>query len=478
MKSLAPRGWFCVVFLWLAILLPVAAARADVKLPAVFGDHMVVQQQMPVTVWGWADPGEKVSVKLADRAAAVTAGGDGKWRATLDPVSAGGPFELSVAGKNNITLKNVLVGEVWICSGQSNMEWSVLRSANPQEEAAAAEYPRIRLFTVAKNVAAQPQDDCKGAWAACSPQSVGGFSAVGYYFGREIHKETGAPVGLINTSWGGTICEAWTSREALEADKDFAPILARSATFAANQPNQASVLYNGMIHPLAPFGFRGALWYQGESNVGRAEQYRKLFPAMIADWRRQWGQGDFPFLYVQLAPYAYGNGAAPTLAEQWESQLKTLSVPNTGMAVTTDIGDVKDIHPKNKQEVGRRLALWALAKTYGKSGIVYSGPLFKSAQVEGDKIRVSFTHAGGGLVAREGKPLTHFTIAGADEEFVPATATIDGDTIVVHSPDVPKPVAVRFGWRNDAEPNLFNKEGLPASPFRSDTFKLTTAGKL
>jgi sialate O-acetylesterase len=297
---------------------------------------------------------------------------------------------------------------------------------------------------------------------------------VGYYFARHLQGELKVPIGMINTSWGGTICEAWTSREALAADPDFKPILDRAAPFKPGNPNQAAALFNGMLNPIVPFGIKGAIWYQGESNVSRAVQYRKLFPTMITDWRTRFGQGDFPFLFVQLAPFRYG-GNPTLLAELWEAQLKTLALPNTGMSGTTDIGNINDIHPKNKQDVGKRLALWALAKTYGKADLVYSGPLYDSMSVDGNKVKIKFQHVGGGLVARDGKPLTHFTVAGEDQQFVDATATIEGDTVVVTSDKVAKPVAVRFGWNQLAEPNLANKEGLPASPFRTDDFKLVSA---
>ncbi len=464
-----------LVLLLLAIAWSTAAARADVRLPKVFGDHMVVQQQLPVQVWGWADPGEKVTVTLGDRSATATACEKGKWALKLDPLPAGGPYEMKVAGKNELVLKDVLIGEVWICSGQSNMEWPVRATVNADQEIAAANYPNLRLFTVAKNVAEKPVDDVQGAWAACTPASIPNFSAVAYFFGRKLHKDLGVAVGLVNSSWGGTLCEAWTSKAGLESDADFRPILARSAKFQPGNPNQASVLYNGMIHPLIPYGIRGAIWYQGESNVGRAEQYRKLFPAMIGDWRKLWGEGDFPFLFVQLAPFIYGNNNPCLLAELWEAQLKTLGLPNTGMAVVTDIANLKDIHPKNKQDVGARLALWALAKTHGKD-LVYSGPLYKAMKVEGDKIRLTFDHVGGGLVAKDG-PLKDFTIAGADGKFAAAQAVIDGDSVVVSSPEVKEPTAVRFAWRHDAEPNFFNKAGLPASPFRTDELPLVTAGQ-
>ena len=460
----------------LAVLLVASShARADIRLPKIFGNGMVLQQKSQVAVWGWAEPGEEVKVSLGETSATAKAGADGKWSLKIQTPAAGGPHSLIAKGKNEVKFDDVLIGEVWICSGQSNMEWTVAQSANPQEEAANAKHPQIRMIKVAHNVADKPQDDINGQWTVCSPESVPNFSAVGYFFARHLHNELKVPIGMINTSWGGTICEAWTSREALSADEDFKPILDRSANFQANNPNQASVLYNGMVHPLVPFGIKGAIWYQGESNVSRAEQYRKLFPAMIGDWRKRFGQGDFPFLFVQLAPFKYGHDPK-LLAEQWESQLKTLAVPNTGMAVTTDIGNVADIHPANKQDVGRRLALWAMANSYGKKDLAYSGPLYESMAVEGQKIRLKFKHAAGGLVAGGEKPLTHFTIAGEDQNFVEAKATIDGETVIVESDKVAKPVAVRFGWDQHAEPNLFNKAKLPASPFRTDNFKMVSAG--
>ncbi len=452
-----------------------AAALAEVKLPRILSDHAVLQQGMEATIWGWAAPGEEVTVALATKKAVVKADDKGRWQLKIGTPKAGGPYELVVAGRNNtITVKDLLVGEVWIGSGQSNMEMSVNGVNDARQEIAAANYPQIRLFTVNKKIADKPVDDCFGSWSDCNPRSVPGFSAVAYFFGRTLHQELKVPVGLINSSWGGTICEAWASREGLEGDDDFKPILDRAANFNPNNPNQACVLYNGMVRPIVPFAIRGAIWYQGESNAGRAAQYKKLFPAMIRDWRKQWGQGDFPFLFVQLAPFRYGGANPQMLPEAWEAQLQTLSLPNTGMAVTTDIGDIRDIHPKNKQEVGRRLALWALAKTYGKD-VAYSGPLYDSCKVEGDKVRIKFKHAEDGLVAKGGK-LTHFTIAGKDEKFVPAEAAIDGQTVVVSSDKVKEPVAVRFGWEDTAEPNLFNKAGLPASPFRTDTFKMITEG--
>jgi sialate O-acetylesterase len=476
----------------LPLVLAVVAAPtlADVRLPKIFGDHMVLQQKTEAPVWGWADPDEEVTVTLGEAKATTKAGADGKWRTKLATPAAGGPFWLNVKGKNSITLVDVMVGEVWIASGQSNMEWSVRQSANPEVEIKASDFPAIRMIKVGRNPTEKPQDDFKAVdngstlsgWAVCRPQTVPNFSAVGYFFARKLHGDLNVPVGIISSNWGGTIAEAWTTRETLESDSEwYGPILERGKEFNANNPNQPAVLYNSMIAPVVPYAIRGAIWYQGESNVGRAEQYAKLFPAMIADWRKAWGQGDFPFLFVQLAPYMYDRQNKQNtgqLAELWEAQLKTLTAsPNTGMAVTTDIATVGDIHPPNKQDVGLRLALWALATTYGQSDLVYSGPLYESSAIEDNKIRIKFKHTGGGLQAHGDKPLSHFQIAGEDQKFVAATAEVDGETVVVSSPDVPKPVAVRFGWEDTAEPNLFNKAGLPASPFRTDTFPMVTAGK-
>src|SRR3989304_5163638 len=411
---------FCISTLALVsvlVLLLGVSARADVRLPKVIGDHMVLQQGTSVPIWGWADAEEKVTVTLGQSTATATACSEGKWMVKLDAMEAGGPYEMTVQAGNTITLADILVGEVWVCSGQSNMQWPVAACDNAQEEIAAADYPKIRLFTVAQKVAEKPLDDCEGSWTASSPQTVPGFTAAGYFFGRYLHKEVGVPVGGINCSWGGPIAEAGASHEGLLGEPDFEPIIERAAQFDPKTPNQATNLYDGMLHPLIPFGIRGAIWYQGESNCGRAQQYRKLFPARITDWRKNWGQGDFPFLFVQLAPFRYGNSDPKCLAELWEARLRTLALPNTGMAVTTDIGNVQYIHPKNKQDVARRLALWALANTYGKD-LVYSGPLYESASVEGDKIRVRFKHVGGGLGGKGGG-LSPLTIAGGGGPFAP-----------------------------------------------------------
>jgi sialate O-acetylesterase len=480
------------------VIVAAAAARAAVRLPAVIGDNMVLQRGRPVPIWGWADKGEEVTVIVAGQKHVAKAGSDGRWKVTLDKMQCrtveveymhSGSSEqlyrrepeqltmtLTGSSGSRTTLKNILVGDVWVCSGQSNMAIGVSACKNAKEEVAAASHPQIRLFLVAQAQAAQPVADVKGNWRLCTPESIaigkpdcGGFSAVAYYFGRQLHNELKAPIGLIDTSVGGTPAEFWTSRQALQANPALQPLA----------KGEASCLYNGMIAPLIPYAIRGAIWYQGESNVVAAYRYRTLFPAMIANWRADWGQGNFPFFFVQIAPFnyhkAWGVNAA-ACAELWEAQRMTLDAsPHTGMAVTTDITDLNDIHPKNKQEVGRRLALWALAKVYGRK-LVYSGPLYKSMAVEENKIRLQFNHCGAGLKSRDGKPLGDFTIAGADQKFVPAEAAIDGDMIVVRSDKVAKPVAVRFAWRDDATPNLCNREGLPASPFRTDKWKGVTQG--
>jgi len=431
-----------------------AAARAEVKLPGVFADHMVLQRDITLPVWGWAEAGEKVTVTLEAQSKSATAGKDGKWSVRLDPIKAGGPFVLKIQGKNSIEIKDVLVGEVWLCSGQSNMAMSVRGVNDAKAEAASANLPKIRMMAVSRRSAKTPQDNCGGKWMVCSPAAVGRFSATAFFFGRKLHEELNVPIGLINSSVGGTPIEAWTG------------------------PRNSGVLYNGMIAPLVPYAIRGAIWYQGERNTRARNpgKYAGQLAAMIRDWRGVWGQapcgGDFPFIYVQL-PNFQKPQTKPSETNGWvlvqEAMLKTLKVPNTGMAVTIDIGSGGNIHPKNKQGVGKRLALWALAKTYGKE-IVYCGPLYKSMTTQGGKIVLKFDCVGGGLTAKGGK-LKGFAIAGADRKFVWADAKIQGSTIVVASPDVKAPTAVRYAWAANPACNLYNKEHLPASPFRTDDWK-------
>ena len=470
-------SWSNVVVAVLSLLGVNRLVQADVKLPKVIASHMVLQQKLPLPIWGTADAGEDVTVSIGDNTASTKAGADGKWSVKLKAITAGGgPLELVVKGKNEIKLTDILIGEVWVASGQSNMEWSVAASNNPQEEIAAAKYPNIRLFHVRKTPAVTPQDEVvlDREWSECSPATISNFSAVAYFFGRHIHQELNVPVGLINTSWGGTAIEPWTPIVGFESVESLKPIAeqvkAQQAKPEGVQPNAGAPthLYNGMVHGVQPFGIRGALWYQGESNRSQGVAYEQRMHALINGWRSVWAQGDFPFLYVQLAPFKYGPTDPQFLLPQiWEAQTKTLALKNTGMAVTTDITHLTDIHPKNKQDVGKRLALWALAKTYGKEGLVYSGPLYKSMKVEGNKVRIEFEHVGSGLKSRDGKPLSWFTIASKEGDFVEATAAIDGNSVVVSSDKISEPAAVRFGWDQLAEPNLMNAESLPAGPFRT-----------
>ncbi len=629
---------------------------ADIKLPALFNDNMVLQRDMAVPVWGTADAGGEVSVQINGQTKKTVVGKEGKWNVILDKMPAGGPFTLKIIGKDTLSFNNVMVGEVWVASGQSNMEMRVRNAKDAEEEIAAADYPNIRLFQVVHTISLTPLDtvNCPG-WELCTPKTIPEFSAAAYYFGRMIHKELKVPVGIIHTSWGGSVAQAWTSAEALKMMPDFtddvekviqdrnkkqmsmqqydailkerfAQVLAGNAGFKNGKPvwsdpalddsdwgkinnptrwevagyphldgimwyrktinipasmanedmtlhlgpvndnditwfngvevgrtegadikrnyripaslvkpgknviaisvqdvgysgglwgrksqlylesksgkkisltgewlckpgfdeikilgpkpespidhNRPTVLFNGMINPIIPYAMRGVIWYQGEGNSGAAYQYRTLFPTMIKDWRARWQEGDFPFIFVQLANFKEKQTEPQDddWAELREAQLMTLSLPNTGMAVIIDIGEANDIHPKNKQEVGRRLALNALNLVYNKD-VVYSGPIYKSMKVEGNKIRLYFDHVDGGLTFKDGKKLQGFAIAGKDKKFVWGKAVIDGEAIVVSAKGIKNPVAVRYAWAANPIGNLYNKAGLPASPFRTDTWK-------
>lgn len=482
-----------------------APARADVKPHPLFTDNMVLQQGAEVPVWGKADPGEKVTVELARLSAAAapvtaetTADADGKWTAKLPKQTAGTGFTLTIKGKNRVELKNAAVGEVWIASGQSNMEWPIDQAWDAEKFKAAAKNPSLRLFTVQKRTATAPitdQDDLKHftKWDEAGPDTIGGFSAVAYHFGNHLQKSLNVPVGIIHTSWGGTPAEAWTSKEALEAVPELQYYVERSATAAKGKkpvgPGTPSSLYNAMIHPLLPFAIKGAIWYQGESNAGKAYEYRTLFPTMIEDWRKRWGR-ELPFLCVQLAPFNNGDADAVQYAELRDAQLlATKKLKNVGMAVITDVGNLFDIHPKDKLTVGTRLGLAARGMVYGQK-IIYSGPAYRDMKADGGNLVLSFDNLGGGLAARSspigfsGTGIVNgFEVCGEDREFYPAKAVIKSETVVVNSPKVSKPVAARFGWKNYPVVNLYNKSAdgklvaLPASPFRTDDFPLTTEPK-
>jgi sialate O-acetylesterase len=514
-----------------ALLVAASATHAEVKPAALFSDHMVLQSGMAVPVWGTADPGEKVTIKFNGQTKSATADADGKWTVRLAKLKAGGPFTMTITGKKSsapIIVNDVLVGEVWLGSGQSNMVFNVSQKnhrpyglLDEDKEIAAANYPQVRMFTVADTKSLTPQTDAKGVWKVCSPETVPDFSAVGYLFARDLNQALKVPVGIVLSAYGASTAEAWIPREALAADPLLKPILdgfdAHEAAYKAHPPappsapeavpapppapptpladaatatpgapaagarpparrarggggdpvndqHQPTVLYNGMINPVIPYAIRGAIWYQGESILGNPgiPMYSHIMETLVTEWRKRWNEGNFPFYAVQLAALK-NNSNNPRVREQ---QAAILSVPNTGLAVTIDIGDPANVHPKNKEPLGDRLSRIALANVYGHK-MEFSGPVYASMKVDGSAIRLQFTHAQG-LTAKDG-PLKWFQIAGADRHYVDAEATIDGDTVVVRSPDVAAPVSVRYAWDNYPDgANLYNAAGLPAVPFRTD----------
>ena len=481
-----------------------AAPQAALRLPNFLASHMVLQRDAPITIRGWGKAGEQVRVTLGNEKVSTKVNKDGQWELSLKPRKASAkPVELTVqSGDESLTLKDILIGEVWVCSGQSNMEFRLPHAENGKEEVAGAGFPQIRFLNVSGAYAAHPLDDVKGKWVACTPESAGEIYAVAYFFGRKIHQELDVPVGLLCPAMGATPARAWTSgkmlieknmyvnevkqisdKETIEkatakysADMEEWQAAAEKAKAQGTKPparprglprigaRTPSALFNGMISPLTALRIRGVIWYQGENDVTGLPWYRPLFPNLIQSWRDAWGQGDLPFYHVQLPPYDYRHANSALLREV---QMESLSMKNVGLAVTLDVGDFNDIHPPYKKQVGERLALWALAKDYGQKDLVYSGPIYKGMGVEGAAIRLSFDHVGSGLVAQDGE-LANFFIAGDDKQFVPAKATIEKDTVVVASDDVAKPVAVRYAFDNAGVPSLFNKEGLPASSFRTD----------
>ena len=502
------------------------AAMADVSLNNMFGDHMVLQQGIKNKVWGKADPGESVTVTLGGQSHSTTATPDGTWQVFLEPVQEyGGPHTLTIKGKNTVTFNDVLIGEVWVCSGQSNMRWEVNQSNDADLEKAAARFPQIRLINVPNLGTQEPQWNFEGKWAVCSPDSVGDFSAVGYFFGRQIHQTLGVPVGLVNNAWGGSAAAAWVSREKIakhptlkviheewlkkEADckngtADYEKELARweAATQAAKnsgapmprKPKSPEELmtgnarpgniHSGVLNPTIGYGIKGVIWYQGESNSTRAYQYRELFPFLIKSWRDEWAQGDFPFYWAQLADFK-AEKSSPSesdWAELREAQTMTMkSVPNTGEAVIINLGEGQDIHPKNKQDVAKRLARWALAETYHQQGIVCRSPLYKSMEKQGNKILLTFDHVAKNDKAWRpfdvAKPIG-FTIAGPDRKFMPAKATILADgRIEVMNKKINDPIAVRYAWADNPVCNMYTADGLALTPFRTDDFPGITAPK-
>lgn len=509
------------LFAIIAVLIVSFAARAEVRLPDIIGDSMVLQQKQAVPVWGFAEPGETVIVRFGKQKKTVNAGEDGKWRINLDPLKADfTPQTLTIAGKNTIELKNVLVGEVWLVAGQSNMQLLLRETQNGEAAQAAANYPNIRLFNASREVAFKKKQGKLGEWKSTTPESVKEFSAAGFYFAVEMQKELNVPVGVINSSYGGSQAEAWTPIAYLNANPDLKATVERAKIWDEERPRVkveyaeaiakwresadkaraagarpspspsvpdalrdyriASSIYDGMIEPLMPFAVRGAIWYQGESNEARAEQYNILLPTMIRAWRERWGAGNFPFGIVQLPNYRRINSEPEEAAWSFirEAQRRTaVNTPNTGLIVTIDIGEANDIHPKNKLDVGKRMARWALKDVYGRK--LSGSPVFKKAEIKGSKIILTFDGAGSGLRIRDGDKLDEFAIAGADKKWVWAEAKIVGkNKVEVSSPQISQPVAARYAFNsNPKHPNLTNDGGLPAAPFRTDDWADPTAGK-
>ena len=468
-----------VLVLWLltGAFLTGSSLQAAVKPAAIFADNALFQRGANVPVWGAAKDGETVTVRFNGQEAATTTS-EGRWMVRLKPMDAGGPFTMTISGENTIEFKNILIGEVWLCGGQSNMQWPLAETDNAEDLIAQSMDDKLRLFTVPLVTAREPAKDLpSGKWDLCGPDTVRNFSAVAYHFGRELRKVLRVPVGLINDSYGGSIVQAWTSERCIMSDPESRPYINNKPDWAEGPQNGFCLLYNGMIAPIIPYGIRGAIWYQGEGNTvsTEADHYRTSFPVLIRNWREDWGQGDFPFLFVQLAPWARdavfhvsvdpeGTGWAVVR----EAQLITSrTVTNTAMAVITDAGDADRIHPRRKEPVGHRLALAAQAVAYGQH-VAYKGPAYKSMQVKGSKAMLSFLDADGGLMV-QGETATGFAIAGSDKKFYPAQARIvQGEKMEVWSDQVAQPAAVRYGWANYPIANVSNRAGLPMSPFRTD----------
>ena len=476
----------------------VQTTKAQVKPAGIFGDHMVLQRDKPIKIWGRASQGERISVSLGPNTTATKASKSGEWMVLLPAMSHGGPYTLRIQGTNEVVFNDVLIGEVWLCSGQSNMEWSVANVDSAKREIEKSNHALIRHIKIPRNPSLEPVSDISAAdWKVCSPETVGGFTAVGYFFAREIQQRLGIPIGLINASWGGTHVETWTSAASFYGHPEFAYLKDKlpasiaqlkadtSKTAKAKlqgdglHPNAyASLLYNGMIHPIVGIGMRGALWYQGESNAARAEQYNISFPLMIKDWRTRWKE-EFPFYFVQLTNFQANKGNSQNGGSNWaelrEAQANTLRLTNTGMAVITDIGNTTDIHPRNKQDVGKRLALQAFKKTYAID-TAFEGPSFQYMDIIRNKAYITCKNTFGGFEIRNKYGyINGFELAGADKEFHYAKAVEENGRIVVTCDKVPVPVAVRYGWSDDvSDLNLFNKAGLPLAPFRTDDWPRKT----
>ena len=455
-----------------------------VKLPHTFGDNMVLQSDALIPVWGWADSGESIVVEINENKVTTKADARGEWKVSLPPQESGGPYELKITGKNKITFKNVCLGDVWICAGQSNMSFPVKRVTNSKEEIASANYSRIRFLAVPARSSESPERDFDAHWQICSTETVADLSAIAYYFARNLHESLNKPIGIIVLAWGGSSGEAWTERKALEKFPELAPLVDPERIEKSIPCQKAGYLYDGMVQPVCPYAIKGVVWYQGESNTNRAWQYRTLFPIMIANWRENWGQGDFPFYYVQLPNFmkTQDKPGSSAWAELREAQHKTLTVRNVGEVVSIDVGSADDLHPQNKEIIGNRLAWLALAKTYGRD-IPYSGPEFRSMTIKDDKAILTFSHTENGLkivgnAQCDDTVLRGFEVAGKDQKFYWADAVIQDDVVVVSAPEVANPIAVRYAWGNNPVCNLSNEAGLPASPFRTDDWAGVTVNTL
>jgi len=483
-------------------LLIASTAFAHTGVPQCFTSNMVLQRNQANRVFGWGDAGDNITVSIANQTKKTKVGDDGRWEVSLDAMEAGGPFRLVIAGHDRLEFDNVMVGEVWICSGQSNMAWPVSRANDAKLESMTADFPNIRLLSVPQVGTDQPQDNFNGEWKVCTPQTVSDFSAVGYFFGRQLHQTLDVPIGLIDNAWGGSACEAWINRETFTKDGRFdklndqwkkieADAQADGATNVAQVKRQLSGnqrpanIYNGVLRPTIGYGIRGVIWYQGESNASRAHQYRDLFPFMIQTWRDEWQQGDFPFYWVQLADFKQETNQ-PTnsdWAELREAQTMTMSkLPNAGEAVIIDLGEANDIHPTNKQDVAKRLARWALARDYGFNGLAYRSPIYKSIEKADGSIVVTFEHVGSGLDTLDVNEVRGFAVAGEDQQFHNAKAEIVGKgrgrtQVKVWSESVSSPVAVRYAWADNPVCNLRSFDGLPVTPFRSDNWDGGTVGR-
>lgn len=515
------------LFAMCATVVFVQSATAHIGVPPIFGSNMVLQQKQQNRVFGWGDSGDQITVTIADQKKSTKVNEEGRWEVTLDAMDAGGPHRMTISGHDRLVFDNVMVGEVWICSGQSNMAWPVTRANDPQLETLTAKYPNIRLISVPQVGTGEPKDSFDGEWKVCTPQTVADFSAVGYFFGRRLHQTLNVPIGLIDNAWGGSACEAWINRDVLEKDARFNDLMShwrgveehvnsgkahdeyqkqladwevRAAKARAENKTEPrkprknnamsgnqrpANIYNGVLHPTIGYGIRGVIWYQGESNASRAYQYRNLFPLMIQNWREEWKQGDFPFYWVQLADYRSESEtpADSDWAELREAQTMTMSkLPNTGEAVIIDLGEANDIHPTNKQDVAKRLARWALARDYGFESLSYQSPKYASMETAGNAITVSFEHTGGGLDTFDIREPIGFTIAGEDKIFHRANAKIlgsgkDRTKVKVWSDPVSVPVAVRYAWSDNPVCNVRSAEGLPMTPFRTDDWRGVTEGK-